>query len=76
MEFIGWTHNKNTEDPPDNPANNPAEILAEILADIPAGTLQSETRYITQLNVSNEFGSEDERTATDMVGSIVVTIIR
>lgn len=62
LEFVGWTPNEKTEN---------------IIASTPAGTLQKETRYITQLKTpSGDFGVWDDRAATDMVDSIVVRIIR
>jgi hypothetical protein len=61
LEFVGWTPNENTEN---------------VIPSTPAGVLQTETRYITHTNDVGEFGVIDDRKATDMVGSITVTIVR
>ncbi len=62
LEFVGWTANENT---------------ANAIPNSPEGVLHSETRYITHQKLSNgDFGENDVRTATDMVGSITLTIVR
>ncbi len=61
LQFVGWTPNGST---------------ANIIPSTPAGTLQRETRYITNLNDGGNFGALDSRTATDMVGTIKVKILR
>ncbi len=62
LEFVGWTANENT---------------ANTIPNSPEGVLHSEKRYITHHRLSSgDFGENDDRTATDMVGSITLTIVR
>lgn len=60
LSHCGWTPNSNTEN---------------IIPDTPAGTLQTETRYITNKNDgSGGFGDIDSRSATNMVKKITLTV--
>ena len=56
---IGWTPNDNT---------------ANVIANTPAGVLQREMRYITNLKDGTSFGAADSRSATRMVKKITVTV--
>jgi hypothetical protein len=51
----------------------PNSSTENIITNTPAGVLQHETRYITE---GNPFGTVDDRKATDMIGSIRLTIER
>ncbi|MDA3850568.1 MAG: hypothetical protein PF447_04785 [Spirochaetaceae bacterium] len=61
LQPLGWTANENTEN---------------TIAQTAMGDLQNEIRYITHHQENEGFGVEDDRKATDMVGSISLTILR
>lgn len=60
MTFIGWTPNEGNEND---------------IPNTPMGILQSETRYITHHKDGNGFGDPDDRSATNMVGTLTAAIV-